>query len=133
MLSVLFSGIKSERIGRLTFLMYSVMLFIILFLCLFFSIGLGVLVEKNNVLDAATVLGGPALFLTIVAMIAVSFIQINLATKRARDIGLHGYPLILLMGVYYFSMGGSAVGSPIIHTIFTLLLVFTPTDFIRKS
>ncbi len=106
MLDIYFGGLRDERLGRLGFLAYWLLLFVVFITAgLLAGLGLGVAdhLGGNGVEDTQTSLrddlGLPFILVIWAAGLAFLFAELNICAKRIRHIGLPGWPTTLAVSV----------------------------------
>lgn len=142
MLSTFFTGIMNSRISRMRYLAYVVALFLIFFVALI----LFMVIASSGMVDTATIenlanTSGPLPPGFVIIYPLIGFISLNLAVKRARDIGLVGGNLFIFAIVIMVSGGISALAddtslgyiSGWLHSILVFLLMLIPGNALKKS
>lgn len=138
---IFFGEIRDGRLGRMAFLAWTVLLALVV-------IGFGLLAGASlavvqNLIggDPRTsqalleeVLAGPLVIALTLVGLVVLFAQYNLVAKRARDIGLPGWPtvlaVLLLTGLAGATLSEAVIG--LLNGVLGLALLLIPTDALRR-
>lgn len=106
MLNIYFGGLTDDRLGRLGFLSYWLLLVVVLVtsgLLAGFSLGVADHLAGSGAEDTQTRLrddlGLPFILVIWAAGLAFLFAELNICAKRIRHIGLPGWPATVAVGV----------------------------------
>ncbi len=142
MLNALIGDAKNGRLARLQYLGYSLLLFFFVFIFMLLTVmavGVGEHILGGDLQEAQTQLREwfslPFMIVLGIFMGVITFIGLNIMAKRIRDMGLHGWWLVVIIVVlesiisYYVSQQLSGG----FHTFIWLLLIFIPSNLFAKK
>jgi len=142
MLKAFFKNFKNGRMGRRSFLGYSLLLALLLFVCTLISffamvfareIGGGVCIGAQSKLRCWLTL--IFVFVYLVGLVLIVLAEINIHAKRCRDIGLPGWWAVLTftgLEVILSKTISTEAGSGLYILIF-ILLIFIPSNAVAKK
>ena len=137
MFTALFGDLKGARLARLPYFGYTVLLTVVLTLIV--AVTVAAIAGTENLANGsleeiqrrfAATAGGPTVMVFTASMLALLFAHFNLMAKRVRDIGLPGWPVVLVIFVISAIIAGgvSEEHAGKINTLLWLALVLVPGD-----
>lgn len=142
MITAYFGDIRDGRLTRLQFLGYFALIAIIIFgfvIATVLAIGAGEHLIGGDLTAAQdtlrNTLGGPFIIVYAMFLIAIVFMLMNITAKRARDIGLPGWLVVLALVVISFLLSSliSDDASNVFSGLVLLALLLISTDAFKRS
>jgi len=142
MFNILFGDIKTGRLLRLQYIGYSLLIafpFFAFMMLVVLAIGAGEHILGGNLQEAQDQLRQwftlPFMLVFGVFMAVVAFVSFNLMAKRFRDMGLPGWWAVLAIVVQgmIVSASVSEQAGGVFHTVIWLLLLFVPSNALKKE
>ena len=142
MISTYFGDIRNGSLKRLPYLGYSLLLGVIVLAFVFavvLAIGAGEHLLGGDLTKAQQTLretlGIPFFIVFVLFLLVVFFASLNIAAKRARDIGLPGWLVVLgivIVSLLLSTMVSNDASNGFSGLIF-LALLLTPTDMFKRE